>query len=182
MNNNNSSLKLVHLALMLLTIVWCFVSFSSYNNSVFGIVDNTIKVFALLAGIVYLTMGYKKNANLYYKIFVGLYMVSMASDIVGSIRQSSASIPLMACQILSLIALVVLTTVKDLGREKTTLTYALLLLCQLIALFSVIFNVRSMANAVSPFFNIYVSNLLLAGTLGLMIGAKYMDKEARGRD
>jgi hypothetical protein len=109
-------------------------------------------------------------------------MVSMASDIVGSIRQSSASIPLMACQVLSLIALVVLTTVKDLGREKTTLIYALLLLCQLIALFSVIFNVRSMANAVSPFFNIYVSNLLLAGTLGLMIGAKYMDKEARGRD
>ena len=89
-------------------------------------------------------------------------------------RSNGASLLQTACSIVSLVALVALEFLKDLGQDNSSKVYAVLFVSELISALRVLFvgNMADFAKA--------ISGLLILGTFGVMITFKYIDKKSRG--
>lgn len=189
---NLSTLSICHLILMavvgLMSCASAVIIFSGHipegyevvtdahkNASLFMGFGHTVNVLALVCGIIYMLKGSGKDVAGLYKAFLLLVTLGLALRLVG--RLIFPGFDAVACLIIgSLIMLLILTFVKDLGRSKTLGVYYVLLALDLVAAI-LLFDKREMLSSIAS----GLTRLVLDGSIGLAIWAKYKDKAARGR-
>ena len=166
---------------MALIVVAVIVTSISIINQIMGegtlllIILDLSKVVCLFCGAVYMMFGSKKEVANFYKAFIAMFIISLLLRIVNSFIDGIS--PLQAiCSIVSLICLLGLEFVKDLGKDKTAILYAVLFVSE------VIMAIPSFLTKQSQTIVSAVTSLLILGTFGLMIAFKYIDKASRGRD
>ena len=191
-NKKYLPVKIIHLILMLAAIVLCCVSLTKIGSSTAFFSDTGLRtvsyiaeIIALISGIVYLAFGYKKNAAVFYKIFMVLLVVVQAiicyRQMTGAISASTLNAVLVAVSnIVSFAMLVILATGKDLGKAKSYVVTIILLVCRLTVLILDLIVFRTMLNMAITIISFAVSDVLLAGTAAFMVTGKYLDKAERG--
>ena len=117
----------------------------------------------------------KKDVAAFYKSFIAFYIVTLLLRIVISFVDGIS--PLQAiCSIVSLICLLGLEFVKDLGKDKTAILYSVLFVSEVIMSLPLFLTKQPQIIIAG------ITSLLMLGTFGLMITFKYIDKASRGRD
>ena len=190
-NKKYLPIKIVHLILMVIAIIFCCISLtkpsqhvgSSYYTALRS-VSYITEIIALISGIVYLAHGYKKNAAAYYKAFMIILVVSQAlfiyRQLIGIAPQDALTSNLVAIfNIIPLIMLTILATGKDLGKTKSYIVVAIIFACRL-GIVILDFAVKGVFNTPSTIFSFRVSDILLAATAFFMVTGKYIDKAERG--
>lgn len=168
----------VHMLLLLALIVVNFVviinGITASDLDTIHAVITVLRLFTMAAGLYYIGLGYMKDASSFYKLYLALYALSNLTILVMLIMRNAGPIAI-AFKVIVTVMSLVLVFVKDLGKQVTWVLYALLLGSELIVML--------------PFFGIgmttaslkdKLSDLVMAGTVGLMINGKYIDKDARG--
>lgn len=130
----------------------------------------------LLFGFFYAFFGYKKNAAVYYKTFFIMYAVSILLSAISNITQGSGHVIGMCISLITLCAVVVLAFAKDFGRERTKFTGYFILALALINIVITAINIGGFPVVIGA-----VEEAALAAVACVFIGAKYADKNRRGR-
>ena len=172
------SLKIVQMILITAAIIVTSISIIEQimgEGILLYILLDLCKTICLFCGAIYMMFGSKKDVAAFYKSFIAFYIVTLLLRIVISFVDGIS--PLQAiCSIVSLICLLGLEFVKDLGKDKSSILYAVLFVSEVImALPS--FLTKNIQIAITG-----ITSLLMLGTFGLMITFKYIDKASRGRD
>ena len=145
------------------------------TDTLYGI-SHIINALALAFGIVYMLKGSGKNAAIYYKIFIQWVTLGILLRLIGTLIGSGFG--LSACLMIAIILLLlVLTIVKNLGKVKTYIVYYVLLALEVVLAIVTFDKVNTMPSIAGS-----LTRLVLIGTIGIAIFAKYADKAARGRD
>lgn len=142
---------------------------------------------ALCCGILYLVKGYRKNAALYYKLFLLLVAAScvfnaitmrnmMYSSVTDDVGSNVIYIARILYMTVKIILLLILAIFSDTGKRNTWVIFSILLISD------VVFSVPA---AIPPGYDgltavAVFSKLFLDGTIGLAIRGKYADKDSRG--
>ena len=172
------SLRIVQIALIATAIIATTISIIEQimgEGNLLNIILDLCKTIGLFCGAVYMMFGSKKDMASFYKAFIGFYIISLLLRIVTSFIDGIS--PLQAiCSIVSLICLLGLEFVKDLGKDKTAILYSVLFVSEVIMAIP-LFLTKQTQVAITA-----ITSLLILGTFGLMITFKYIDKASRGRD
>ena len=160
------------------------------TSIVFVACVNVANAAALIAGVIYLLKGYRKDAANYYKAFIMLIAVAATFSALASvfIKQSDAAtdstiIASNTAHILGILFMVtkvvllsVLAFKPDLGKRNTWIIFGVILAIDLI--FGFLY--QSPSNMTAYRFATVLPRLFMDGTIGLAIKGKYDDKDARG--
>ena len=185
-NKKYLPIKIAHAVLMLAALVMLVIALvkSDFNNSIFGpsvfpVLCSITNILALIAGFIYLFKGYKKNANVYYKLFMGLCVLY---EVLRTVYSAQFKMPYLDIFVYTIatIMIVILAVGKDLGKRNTYLVYGIVLICRIVPLFTVLNSFRFLGSSGFGILSQAITNLLLAGTIGFMITGKYLDKAERG--
>lgn len=133
--------------------------------------------FALSCGIFYLANGYSKNAAIFYKAFIFLTMLSDAFYVITMAINTNYDFgAIIIGFVISL--LLVLTFVKNLGKEMTWLVFCAIIIANLV--YGIVFerNIYALPIVIVD----VIAKLVMNATLGLAIFGKYKDKEERGTE
>ena len=185
-NKKNLPIKVIHLILMIASIILCCLSFTKigsdsrvFSDTGLRMISYISEIIALISGIIYLAFGYKKNAAVYYKVFMVILVFVQSiicyRQMVGKVSPRAA-----ITSIISLLMIAILATGKDLGKVKSYSIVSILLICRLLI---VVFDINAFGAMPDTGFTIIsfaISDVLLAGTTAFMVLGKYLDKEARG--
>ena len=136
----------------------------------------------LIMGALYLLKNYGKNAAMFYKAFMLLHVFVCALTIFIDLFFYTVNFFMITICILNLfkmIVLLILTFVKDLGKDRTWTLFYIILGLDVLSLVLAVINMAGIGFDFS--FTGYVTALIADGTIGLSIRGKYTDKEARGR-
>ncbi len=191
MTKNNDKLTICHLILMCIVGVLSCVSagmiFSGYipegyatvaearRASIINGMGHVVNVLALICGIVYILKGSGKKAALFYDVFLLLVTLGLALRLAGRLFHHGFDVAV-GLMIGSVIILLILTFVKDLGRMNTWYLFLVLVVLDLIAAI-LLFDSRE----AFPTITSGLTRLVLDGAIGLAIRAKYIDKATRGK-
>ena len=138
-------------------------------------VAHVMNALALICGIIYLVMGSGKNVSFLYKTFILLVMIGVGLRLSGTMVHPGFGAA--ACIMIAIIlSLFILTFIKNLGKTKTMIFFYILLALE-IALGIIMFDKNEVLSSIVG----ELSRLVLIGTIGIAITAKYADKAARGR-
>lgn len=127
---------------------------------------------ALISGIIYMILRYTKKGNVLYKIFMYAFVLTLAMNALLTMTFGSGSMLISIIIIAILVLSAILATGKDLGRIKTFIIAALLLIGQIVMI------VISIKNEVFVLADVTLFILILEACL--MVFAKYRDKALRG--
>jgi len=187
MNKKITPLELLHILLlvagfllMMVAVVKTGEDQTVYGTSFLTPINNGLLVIALLAAMIYLGLGYSKNAAAFYKCFMFCFMVSEGLLIVAASMISAIPGWISLLLVIGLTFCVMLTTCKDLGKRNTVIAVTGLTLCKAILLIYNLPGLEAMGAARIGILANLVARLLLAVTAGVMVLAKYRDKAARG--
>ena len=134
---------------------------------------HVVNAVALACGITYTMKGSGKAAAKWYKALVLLVALSITLRLIGTLIYPGFNVN--AClMIVSIIILLILCFVKDLGDQKTWILFHVLLAVE-IALAIITFDKREVMSSIAG----NLSRLMLVGTIGLAIREKYQDKARR---
>lgn len=175
-NKNSSLLKVCHLVLMLAGAALCVYGFTFDSFTILDKVTLILKIAALLSSFFYLIKGYKKEADLYYKMFMWFlgifeivgYASFLSKGIVLSIFQGFVSI-------LTFAAFILIIGAKDYGKVKSNIVSITLIVLTAYTAISVFFT--------SDILSLHITSIcqfVLASIAALMVIAKYNDKDSRG--
>ena len=171
-------LKIVQLILITSAIIITFISIIEQimgEGILLYILLDISKVLCLFCGSIYMMFGSKKSIAGFYKGFVACYIITLLLRIIIAFNDGIS--PLQAiCSIISLICLLGLEFVKDLGKDKTAILYSILFVSEVIMALP-LFLTRQTQIIIAG-----ITSLLILGTFGLMITFKSVDKASRGRD
>ena len=188
MKKKFNTIEILHLILMALMTVATLISiiviftgnktddfdvfFGSFNYGVFfaGIVN----IAALVCGIIYVLKGYSKEAAGYYKAFLALVAVYALITTFTSINQGI--VIRIILKVVKIVLLLVLVFVKDLGKKKTWIIFAVMLAVDICVPFIAIDKQHFLGYRLVA----HISKFLTDGTIGLAIRGKYIDKDKRG--
>jgi len=145
------------------------------NADLFGALPILCNIVTVLSGAYYCFAGYKKNGSLFYKMFVWLFAINHFFVTLYLVKNGLSTF-IAATNMISYGALVVLAVGVDLGKKKSYLAAAVVLFCQLAGLiFLLIYPEFTDSSAIlAP-----VSKALVAILLGIIVIAKYRDKDHR---
>ena len=132
-------------------------------------------VLAIICGIVYMVKGSGKNVAGVYKTFLLLVTIGLALRFAARFFHPGFDV-IAGLMIGSLLMLLILTFGKDLGRTKTWSVFHVLIALD-IAIAILMFDSREALSSIAS----GLTRLVLDGTIGLAIRAKYADKAARGK-
>ena len=188
-------LTIVHLVLMALMILGTVggtvnfivgVANSATDKIRFENLTNILLMLVIMAmlimGALYLLKNYGKNAAMFYKAFMLLHVFVCALTIFIDLFFYTVNFFMITICILNLfkmIVLLILTFVKDLGKDRTWTLFYIILGLDVLSLVLAVINMAGIGFDFS--FTGYVTALIADGTIGLSIRGKYSDKEARGR-
>ena len=186
-NKKYFPIKIIHLILMVAAIGLSIAALVQYGSdssqfaSPFAVVCTVLGIITLIAGFIYLAMGYKKNAAVYYKAFMVLLLITSVIQIARMMNIMQYPIYYTFLYLIPLVMLTILSVAKDFGKAKTLITVLICILCRAIVL---IISICSFKNALgTAFIGVLgndITNLLLAGTAAFMVTGKYLDKAERG--
>lgn len=191
-NKNLNKLSICHLILMgimcILSCVSAGIVFSGHIPEGFEIVSDTQKTasmiaaigyvtnaLALIFGIIYMVKGSGKNVATLYKAFLLLVMLGLLVRLIAKFIYPGFGLSAVL-MIGSILMLLCLTFAKDLGRTKTLTVFFVLLALDLVAAILALDNRELLGSIASG-----LSRLVLDGSIGLAIYAKYRDKASRGK-
>ena len=185
-NKKYLPLKIGHRFLIIVGIVLYVITLFSYSQgaSVLNIISTVLNILPLVAGFVYLVMGYKKKAHMWYKIFMWLFMIAEIIECT-SVFSMGITIPTFSVfiKILTLAVVMLLGGAKDYGKVKSNIISITLVALNIYSLIEAITALPRFAQAgLSADAMIYdaIGQLILASTAALMVCAKYFDKDERG--
>ncbi|MBQ0083395.1 MAG: hypothetical protein KBS52_01330 [Clostridiales bacterium] len=182
-NKKYLPIKIVNMLFIIAALVMSAMAFvkADANYSAIAEIAHSLNIFTLVAGLIYLVYGYKKNAAIYYKIFMGFLMISQGVLIVELINGNTEP-PIYTSIIyaIAFIATVILTTAKDFGKAMTASIITVLALCRIAILIINLFSTETFDNTAFCQLSLDIANLLLVGTAAIMIAGKYIDKAQRG--
>ena len=186
-NKKYLPIKIVHLILMVAGIVLYAITLISFSQErpALDNISTVISILAMIAGIVYLAFGYKKKANLYYKLFMWLFVISAIFEYVAIYRMPArGSVYATFVKFIAFALIVLLAGAKDYGAVKSNIISLALVA---INIFMLIDGFISAANtfteaglAVEPMIFASIGRFVLASTAALMVCGKYLDKAERG--
>lgn len=182
-NKKNLPLKIFHLVLIAAALVMSAFSIAKTGENVSELTElaNALSIFTLAAGFIYLVYGYKKNAAVYYKIFMGLLVVSQGVFIAGLISGNETyPVYISLIYAIAFVTAVILAVAKDFGKNMTFAVCIALVACRIAILVINLLTAETFDNAAFCTLSSDISNLLIVGTAILMITEKYIDKSERG--
>ena len=183
-------IKMLHLVLMFGALVGCcYELYYGYSIAGFRLLTTIVDVLPIVAiifGLYYFFNGYKKNAAVYYKLFMAFFILdfgfSMFYGMINSLYDMYSAILDLVC----FTCIVLLYCGKDLGKTKSSALAIIIVATRIIKL---VISLTVYSKATIDMFSIMglftlmiksITNVLLAGSAGLMVYGKYKDKEARG--
>lgn len=138
-------------------------------------ISHAVNALALAFGIAYMMKGATKAVAGLYKAFLLLATISVALRLAGKIIFPGFDVAaglLIGCVLM----LLILTFGKDLGREKTWCAFFILMALD-IAVAILFFDKREAFSSIAS----GLTRLVVDGTIGIAITAKYKDKATRGK-
>ena len=185
-NKKYLPLKIVQLLLIVAGVVLYVITLIAFTQgaSAINIISTVLNILALAAGFVYLIMGYKKEAHLYYKIFMWLFMVAeiIECTAIFSIGSSLSTFSVFI-KVFALAIVILLGGAKDYGKVKSNIVSIALVVINIYTVIMVIIAMPNLTETIVPaeamLFDA-IGQLLLASTAALMVCFKYLDKDARG--
>ena len=148
------------------------------SSGVYSIIAVILQIVAYCFALNYAFSGYKKDAARWFKFFLCSFALSMLVTIISTLIHGKAPIVSIVFAVIRLICVLILATVKDLGKTKSYVLAGTSLVFALISLVSQIVN-----NGLH-FGRLYscLSALILSAVLFVFVAAKYRDKKARGTE
>ena len=176
-NKKNSLLKACHLILIFAGVVLCVYGFTFDNFTVLDKITLVLKIAALLSSFIYLIRGYKKEADLYYKVFMWIlglfeivgYTSFLNKGTILSIFQGFVSI-------LTFTAFILIIGAKDYGKVKSNIISITLVVLTAYTALSLMFSSEALLSSRIT----SICQFILASTAAIMVLAKYNDKDSRG--
>ena len=146
------------------------------SQSVLSVLFTVSSVIALLAGVVYVLQGFKKDVAGLYKGFIWL---SVASAFFGAVVCMSFGFPVLSSFLVlaDLILLTILAVGKDLGKIKTHIIAIVIVVIRAATVVSIITNQEM--NTMTALCNT-LGQLIVSVVILLLAIGKYIDKAARG--
>ncbi len=185
-NKKYLPLKIVHLIFMVAAMGLCVASLVQYGSDSSGfanplaVVCTVLGILCLIAGFIYLVRGYKKNAAVYYKVFMALQLIMFVILLARIMNLLLTPLYMAFLYLIPLVMLSILSVAKDLGKTKTLIVALICVLCRAINLVISICVLKAFGTAATGLLANDITNLLLAGTTAFMVTGKYLDKTARG--
>ncbi len=163
-----------NLILIIAAIVLGIIAISSEIASITRILSSVIRLGALLFAGFYILSGYRKNAAKYYKIYGVIFMLTEVMGVMTYFNHAP-TVPEVICDVLISVAIFTLVFIKDLGKTKS------LIICAFLVIFQIALAILAYSES-EPF--IVKLNMLMGVDLtclyGIMTYAKYLDKTERG--
>lgn len=148
--------------------------------SVLQSVNLWVNVAALLSSLVYLVLGYKKNAAVFYKLFASAFALSQFVSILSLAKENNYLG--LSCYAVLFALILMLALVADMGKKKT------FIICFIILILGVFLLVINFFSSPGNIINTgdwllklvcSFSVIVMAAVMWLMATAKYLDKDAR---
>ena len=185
-NKKYFPIKIIHLILMVAAIGLSIAALVQYGSdssqfaSPFAVVCTVLGIITLIAGFIYLAMGYKKNAAVYYKAFMYLLLITSVIQVAYIMNTMRTPLNYTFLYLISLVMLTVLAVAKDFGKTKTLIVALICILCRVILLILSLCNLKIFGTATVGLLGNDIANILLAITTAFMVTGKYLDKAERG--
>lgn len=138
-------------------------------------IGHVVNAFALVCGLTYMIKGSGKNVAGLYKSFLFLVTIGLIARLIGKLIYPGFD-AVAVLTIIGICALLILTFVKDLGRTKTWSAFYVLLAVD-VAIAILMFDKREALSSIAS----GLTRLVIDGTIGIAIRAKYEDKALRGK-
>lgn len=175
----------IHCGLLLVTAAlsayWLLASAPETTSTVIMLAKfkYVLAILALILGMVYFTVGYKKNAYLFYRSYMALFGLDLMISIVSAMSYENIDVIPTIATVLSFASATILATGKDLGKGKSY-TLALSLVVCAIVIFVYTWLDKGFVDMELVYVN--VTGVLLSLTTLLMVIGKYYDKKMRGAE
>lgn len=186
MKTNSTGSKIGCIILIVLIIAAQVVIFLTSETSTLLKTGTAISTIALVSALIYVMTGFGKKGAKFFMIYMLLYSLAEIPTFIGQIMKAVNREPgqavMMLVTAISIIALIILALMKDLGRKVSfTLVTVILVLDLLTAFVSIFMEASGGAIIGIPVAIIQCGQrILLAAVAYLLVQAKYADKEARG--
>ena len=184
-NKSYSLLKILHLTLVTVGIVLYAITliFFAEDASLINIMSSVFNILTLGAGFVYLSLGYKKDAHLSYKIFMWLFMTAEIIECTSIFSMGIAMSALRAfIPVFTLAIVILLGGAKDYGKVKSNIVSITLVAVRACSILLMILSMSSFGKEITnPGAMVFdqIGQFILATTAALMVCGKYLDKDAR---
>ena len=185
MDNNTSRRKGAIVGIIAVIIALIIEVMGLFNNNLL-ITDKMVNcalIVGLIAGLIFAFNGYKKSDADMYKVYMIIYAVALIINAIAGIfiannTPSWSFIDYLGIIliIISIIAILLLVFVKDLGKKisESLVLYNMIATCG----FS-LYEIITLGDFV-PYYSIYIGNILLSIIAYIFVKLKYADKESRG--
>lgn len=185
-NKKYLPLKIIHAIFIVVGIVLYAITLISFTQGASALdkASTALNIAALLAGSVYLMLGYKKNAQLSYKIAIWLIVIAEIIECACVFGKGVAISPFGAFRkVLALTLIVLLAGAKDYGVVKSNIISLALVALNIYLVISVATKMSGFAAMNLPAEAVLfdaIGRLVLASTVAFMVCGKYLDKAERG--
>ena len=177
-NTKNATYKLIliiALVLIVAALVLTALAIAHDDSNLASQVSCLFKIAALIYAAYYIFAGFSKDAAKYFKTFAAIFALAEIASL-ANLGMSANSYFATLVATLSLSAILVLLFSKDLGKKKSLMISAALIV------FTVISLIMALANAVAIIvWGPLAATVVLACLFFIMTFAKYVDKASRGR-
>ena len=139
--------------------------------AVIWVISCVLVIIELGLALVYSLAGYKKDSARYFHWFgIGFALIGMVSCLMGE------ALVVMVFQLISFGCACILAVAKDLGKVKSYVLVGVTVLCSLVLLVIKIFVFGTTIEKCGPIVGVLIITIIY----GIMVMAKYMDKDSRG--
>ena len=173
MQKSNKGLMTVHFIVMLAGLVLCVMGLVGEVPTMIFKWILLLSIFALIFGFVYFLKGYGKQAAVFYMVFMALFAVISLLTVIAASRKG---LPLsVVTEIIVFAVIVVLAVRENTGKKISLLLTSVMMAAQVVHM---VYTIVVHTSAAAVYMAIVLA--ILAATAGLMVLAKYRDKDARG--
>jgi len=179
MENNTKKIILKIVCAVLLATAVVFNAIAIKSAVSFQKAQLIINICACLFAIIYTTFGFKKNARLFYKLFVGFIALKEACALINMAVYESIEWYAFALILICYTCPLILLLRQDLGKKCSIIVVSVYLLVAIIS-FAAGVAIMSLANADGQALAIYNgTRILIALLFFALIFGKYIDKAER---
>ena len=126
-------------------------------------------ILALVAALIYCLLGYRKNASLFFKIFLYLFMIHIFVDAIDV----NAPYLVQCICVIQFGLICALSLSINLGKTRSYIYTLSLIICVIAKIIVFLIGLSELSSG-------SISELILMMIMGIMVYAKYQDKAARG--
>ena len=178
----------INIGLIVFGILLQIIGFLFSDGLITDKVLNAALIVGLIAGIMYVRGGYRKNAAIYYKTFLIIYAAEVLYSVIAEVFRILASfsafstaqkvfaIAAVVLRAGAAVCILILAFRKDLMKKKSMLLATTHLMTVWVATILEIIAFRDF----SQYYSIYLGGLLLSVLAYRFVVDKYADKDARG--